>query len=136
GSTEDAIAAYDKSLSLKHDLAEAWFGLGKIFFERAQYSYALTAFDRTLEFKPDSIEAWTGRAGAALYSKRYDEVIFSFQRALTLDPDLTYATALGLMAKLYLCDWENLQADSDRLLSSTRRGKPDLFPFVLLAIQS
>ena len=55
------LAAYEKALVLKPDLAEAWLGRGNVFAELKRYDEASAAYDKALALKPDLAEAWLGR---------------------------------------------------------------------------
>ncbi len=55
------MAAYDKALSIKTDLAEAWHGRGDVFLNLKRYDEAMGAYDKALSIKTDFAEAWVGR---------------------------------------------------------------------------
>ncbi len=62
---DEALAAYDKALALKPDLAEAWLGRGNVFSTLKRYDEALAAYNAALAFKADL----EGAEGARLCSK-------------------------------------------------------------------
>ena len=62
---DEAFAAYDKALSFKPDLAEAWLGRGNVFFDYKRFAEAYAAFDKALSLKPDLVAV----EGARLYSR-------------------------------------------------------------------
>ena len=64
---DEALAAYDRALSIKPDLAEAWLGRGKVFADLRRYDEGFAAFDRALSLKPDLI----GVEGARLHCKMH-----------------------------------------------------------------
>ena len=67
---------------------------------------------------------------------RYDEALAAYDKAVGLKPELDYAPGARLFAKLSLCDWTNLQAETAQLLSMIREGMPASAPFNLLMVQS
>jgi protein O-GlcNAc transferase len=136
GDYDQAMMTFERALALKPDLHEAWLGRGNVFFDLKQYHDALVAFDRALELSPDFTQAWVGRAMTALYLMRYDQAFFSYNKALTLDPHVDYAEGLRLLAKLNLCDWTELEAETEGLLSRLREGRAVSAPLVLLSIPS
>jgi protein O-GlcNAc transferase len=132
---DDALEAFDRALDIKPGLAEGWLGRGEVLSVLKQYSDALIAYDRALELKPDFTAAWFRRGMVSLYLTRYDQAFLSFHKALTLDPDLHFVEGFRLLAKLYLCDWGELQAESAQLLSRLREGTTASTPFALLPIK-
>ena len=56
------MAAYDKALALKPDLAEAWLGRGNVFTDLSRYDEALVAYDKAHALKPDLAEAQCNEA--------------------------------------------------------------------------
>jgi predicted TPR repeat methyltransferase len=58
---DEALAAYDKALSLKPDLAEAWLGRANVFYNSERHEEALAAYDKAVSLKPDLAEAWHKR---------------------------------------------------------------------------
>ena len=129
-----ALTAYDKALALKPGLAEAWLGRGGVFTGLVQYDNALTAYDNALAINPTLAEAWLGRGVALTALRRYDAAFAAYDRALELKSGLDYAAGAYLFAKLSVCDWTDLQAETSQLLAKVREGLPASAPFSLLAI--
>ena len=134
GRFDDALEAFDRALDIKPDLPGAYFGRGSVLTSLKQYGDALTAYDRALELKPDFAQGWFNRAMAALYGMQYGQAFLSFHKALALEPDLDYAEGIRLLAKLYLCDWTELEAETAHLLARLREGKAVSVPFSLLPL--
>jgi predicted TPR repeat methyltransferase len=76
-----AVAAYERALAIKPDLAEAWLGRGNVLNLVGRYGEALSAYDKALAIEPDLTESWLGRAGALQELERRDEAIFAYQKA-------------------------------------------------------
>ncbi len=131
-----ALTAYDRALALKPDLAEVWLSRGRVFTETWHFDEAFDAYDQVLSLKPDLAGAWLGRGDILFEFKRYNDAFAAYDRALELDPDLEYAPGARLFAKLFVCDWTDLQAETTRLLSLVRERLPAITPFCLLAISS
>jgi predicted O-linked N-acetylglucosamine transferase (SPINDLY family) len=83
---EEALAAYDKALSLKPDLAEAWLGRGNACRVLCHHDDAVAAYERALSIKSDLAQAWLGRGDTLLDQSRYNEALACFDRALLLEP--------------------------------------------------
>jgi protein O-GlcNAc transferase len=133
---DEAFAAYDKAIALKPDLAEAWLGRGNVFCNLKRYDEAFAAYDKTLALKPDLADAWFGRGNAFNDLRRYDEAFAAYDKAFALKPDLNGAEGYRLHAKMYLCDWNNFDAECEHLNSSIRNGNVNTPPFAFLAIPS
>ncbi len=133
---DQAIAAYDKALAIKPDLEGAWLGRGNVLFERKRHDEAIAAYDRALAIKPDLEGAWLGRGNVLFERKHYDEAFASYDKAILLKPDLFGADASRLYVKMYLCDWNNYDAECEHLISSIRNGNVITPPFALLALPS
>ena len=133
---DDAFAAFDKALALKPDLAEAWLGRGNVFTNIGRHENALAAYDSALALKSDLAEAWAGRGNALLALKQYHKAFSAYDRALALKPDLKFIEGCRLHAKLHVCDWENVEPETSRLVSAVRAGKLACPPFVILSVTS
>ena len=131
-----ALAAYDRALALKPDLAEVSLSRGRVFTEIWHYDEALEAYDQGLALKPDLAGAWAGRGDILFEFKRHNDTFAAYDRAMELEPDLEYVRGARLFAKLFVCDWSDLQAETVRLLSMVRERMPAITPFSLLAISS
>jgi predicted O-linked N-acetylglucosamine transferase (SPINDLY family) len=129
---EDARTAFDRALLLRPDLAEAWVGIGNQCNDLDQLEDASEAFDRALALKPDLAEAWLGRGNVFSKFRRYDDAFVAFDKALRLDPSIKFAAGFRLLAKLHMCDWTDLVAETEQLLSAIRGDKPSSVPFALL----
>ncbi len=132
---DDALAAYNQALKLKPDSAQAWLGLGNLHASANCQDDALAAYDNAIALKPDLPEAWTARGHALISLRRYEDAFRDLDKALALKPDGAFIEGLRLHAKMYLCDWSNLDAERAHLESSIESGIPQL-PFVLLPASS
>jgi protein O-GlcNAc transferase len=131
-----ATGAFDRALALKSDLIEAWLGRGTVWTELKRYDEALAAFDTAVALSPDSAKGWLGRGRVFTECGRHEDALAAYGRALALDPHLNYVAGARLEAKLYLCDWTCLEAESARLLAEVRELKPACFPFTFLTLPS
>jgi tetratricopeptide (TPR) repeat protein len=64
---DDALAAYDKALSLKPHLAEAWLGRGTVLTDLNRYNDVFAAYDKAFSLQPDLSSA----EGSRLFAKMY-----------------------------------------------------------------
>jgi len=128
----DALAAYDKALSLRPSLAEAWLGRGNVLFDLFRHEEALAAYDRALALKPQSAEASAGRGHALAGLKRPEEAIIAYGEALARRGDLVGLQGDRVFARMQLCDWDGIEAETARVLQAVRAGEAVTSPFNLL----
>ena len=57
---EEALAAYDKALSIKPGSAGAWLGRGNVYLDLKPYDEAVAAYDKALSIERDLAEAHHG----------------------------------------------------------------------------
>jgi predicted O-linked N-acetylglucosamine transferase (SPINDLY family) len=99
-----------------------------------RFDEAVASFDQVLALRPDSAQTWSNRANALLEQKRYEEAIADYNQALALDPEGGSARGYRLLAKLWCCDWRNLDTDIAEVSSRLRAGARVIQPFGNLAI--
>jgi protein O-GlcNAc transferase len=133
---DEALAACDKASALKPDLLDAWLGRANIFFNCQRYGDAAAACERILELKPDFARAWFSYGSALLELQHCDRAFVAYDKATALGPETDYAEGQRLLAKLHMCDWSALEADTRLLLSQIREQKAASVPFVLLPLPS
>jgi predicted O-linked N-acetylglucosamine transferase (SPINDLY family) len=133
---DDAHAAFGNALALQPGLAEAWLGKANVFADRFQFDQALAAYDRALALRDTLVHAWLGRGSALSELKRLDEAYEAFDRAFALDPNIPTAEGQRLHAKMRICDWRDVEAESRQLIESVRAGKPNSTPFAFVSVST
>jgi tetratricopeptide (TPR) repeat protein len=88
----EALASYDRALSLRSDNAEPHNNRGNVLRGLKRFDEALASYDKALALKPDYAEALNNRGVTFQELKRLDEALVSIDAALALKPD--YAEAL------------------------------------------
>ena len=136
GDAQGALSAYDRALALDPNLAPACIGRGQGFFQLQQYDNALAAYDRALALNANFAEAWSGRAEVFVQRNDPDKALAAFDRALALKRDIRFAQGGRLLAKLFLSNWTNLQAELADLMAAVRAGNPAVAPFDFLMMSS
>jgi predicted O-linked N-acetylglucosamine transferase (SPINDLY family) len=130
---DHAIAAFDQALALDPDLASAWLGRGNVFHGQKRDDQAIASYEKALDLEPNLAEAWLGRGSVFVELRRYQEAVASLGKALALEPDLNGAEGARLHYKMHLCDWTDLSAERQHLVSSVKKGKANASPFSLIA---
>src|SRR5262249_580069 len=80
------LAAYEKALSIKADLAGAWLGRGNVYADLKRYDEAFAAYDRALSIESELAGVHHSRANILHVLARNDEALNSLNRAIELDP--------------------------------------------------
>ena len=114
---DEALAHYDRALSLNPDHAGAWSNKGVSLHELKRYDEALAHYDKALSLNPDYAEAWGNMGNTLKELKRYDEALAYYNKALSLKPD--YAEAWGNMGNTLkeLKRYDEALAHFDKALS-------------------
>jgi protein O-GlcNAc transferase len=129
-----ALAHCSTAIEIAPDYADAWSNRGGILFDLNRLDEALASYDRALAIKPDGAAAWFGRANALRFLARRDEAYAAFAKVYSLQPDFPYAEGERLHAKMYLCDWDGLEAECARLVAGVRQGARRSTPFTMLNV--
>jgi predicted O-linked N-acetylglucosamine transferase (SPINDLY family) len=87
GQTDQAIAHYERALSLHPDFAEAHNNLGLALAARGRIDQAIAHYERALSLHPDYAKAHNNLGLALAARGRIDQAIAHYERALSLNPD-------------------------------------------------
>lgn len=98
GHTDEALAGYEKVLTLKPELPEAWFGKALLLQTRGRNGEAEKCYREVLRIRPDYVNAFNN-LGNLLFSRGdIAGAEACYRRAVELQPD--YADALTNLGKL------------------------------------
>ena len=129
GRRPEALTCYESYLKTNPESAEAWHNHGIALSQMQRFPEAVASFDKVLALRPDSAQTWSNRGNALLEQKRYGEAIADYDRALALDPEYGSARGYRLLAKLWCCDWRDLERDIAEVSSRLRAGARVIQPF-------
>lgn len=93
GRIDDALASYDRVLTLRPNYAEALCDRGVTLHGAGRFEAALASYDRALALRPDHAAAHYNRAITLSALHRFEAAAVSYDRALALRPD--YPEALS-----------------------------------------
>ena len=130
----DALASFDRAIALDPGFAEAHANRGNALVNLRRAEEALASYQQAIAVKPDYAEAYRNRGNVFSGLKRYDEAFAAYDKVLALKPNLPGAEGHRLYAKMHLCDWTDLDAESAHLIASLRAGHANTQPFILLAV--
>ena len=136
GRHTEAISNFDRVIAGKPGFAPAHVSRAKALFALGRRDEALRGVETALGIDPNLGEAWLGRGHCLDALRRYDEAFAAYDTAVALDATLSYAAGARLYAKLHLCDWTKLAAETADVVAAIRADKPSITPFAFLAISS
>jgi tetratricopeptide (TPR) repeat protein len=84
---EEAIASFDKAVSINGDSLLAWYNKGLVLATLKKYEEALPTYEQAIRIDPDDANIWNAQGVALLELKKYKEAITSFDRALRINPE-------------------------------------------------
>jgi tetratricopeptide (TPR) repeat protein len=83
---DDAIALYNKLISLDPNWANPWNSIGWALQKQGKNDEAVTAFDKATKLKPTWAKPWNSKGWALYKIGKFDEALFSFDKAISLEP--------------------------------------------------
>ena len=96
--------------------AQAWFSVGYLHGEGADWKAEMDAYDKALELKPDIVEAYNNRGVAKKNLGRYEAALTDYDEAIRLKPDMVEAYNNRGVAKKNLGRYEAALTDYDEAI--------------------
>ena len=109
-----AILSFDRAVSLKPDLVDAYLMRGKSFVGNAQPDKALVDFTTVIEMRPFEATGWVERGAAYLDLNKFDLAIADASKAIAVNPNLAAAYNLRGSAIRKSGDPQKALADFNR----------------------
>jgi protein O-GlcNAc transferase len=111
-----AIECYDHALRRNPNSADTYFNRGLALKMLNQFNEAMESYNSAIKLKPDFVEVYVERGAVLVKLRQLDEAVASYEKALALKPDFEYLLGTLLYTKLKLCDWHDLQINTNELL--------------------
>jgi len=86
GNFEKAISDYKKALEIEPTHADAYWGLGNIYYLKGEYKKSISEYSTALKFKPDEPGIYYNRGLAYLKIGEIDKAISDWNSVLELNP--------------------------------------------------
>ena len=122
GDTAAALADFDRAIELDPGNARAHTNRGVALMDLHQSATAVAAFDRAIALKPDLADAHHNRGNALRDLRRFDEAIKNYDATLALQPQAKFLPGARLLAKLEICEWRDVAAETAALVAGVERG--------------
>tara|TARA_B110000977_G_scaffold100673_1_gene132115 strand:+ start:1 stop:1656 length:1656 start_codon:yes stop_codon:yes gene_type:complete len=87
GKLEEAIEAYNKSIAIKPDNAEAYYSMGNTLRQQGKLEEAIEAYNKALAIKPDYVEAHNNMGATLKDQGKLEEAIEAYNKALAIKSD-------------------------------------------------
>jgi protein O-GlcNAc transferase len=129
-----SIDYYDQALKLKPDYAEAWSTKGATLHDLNLYDKALAHYDKAIQLKPEYAEAWSNKGHTLHELKRYDEALAHYDKAVQLKPDIDFLLGSLIHTKMKVCDWNDFNSQTEKLLKKINAKEKASTPFTILAL--
>jgi protein O-GlcNAc transferase len=133
---DEALASCDVALALNSDNAEFHASRASILHRLKRDDEALGELSVAISQQPVNAAFQYNRANILFELKRFIEAFAAYDNAFRRDPQLDYVEGDRFFAKLMICDWTNLAAESDRLVAGVAAGRAVSRPFIFQAADS
>ena len=130
----DAIKHYDQALAINKELIECLVNKGAALNELKRYEEAITHYDKALSINPDYAEAYCNKGVTLIELKRYEEAITHCDKALSLKPDIDWLLGNLLYSRIQICEWSEIESDTQTLIINIQKNKRIISPFTALAL--
>ena len=87
GILEEALHAFDNSISLKPDYADAYYNKGYALYYLDKLDEAIEAYRISISLKPDNAEVYSNMGVALKNQGKFDEAILAYRKSISLKPD-------------------------------------------------
>src|SRR6266849_6214646 len=135
GRAGEAVELYRRLLELMPAHADAYNNIGTALMAEGRASEAQVAFEQALTHRSDFPEAFYNLGNARRELGDLAEAITAYRNALRLRPDYTDAFSQLVYHRTQACEWDNYQADQEKLVEMVRHGVR-VSPFYLLSTQA
>ncbi len=124
GNATAALQSFDTAIRFNPRFASPYINRGIVLGELGRLEEALASLDKAVELAPDNPNAHGNRSTILTELKRPTEAVVSLERALALNPSHPFLEGIRLHYKMYICDWNSIEAEIATLLARVERGEP------------
>ena len=132
GRAGEAVDLYRGLIELMPAYADAYNNMGTALLAERRADEALMAFEQALTHKSDFPEAFYNLGNARRELGNLSGAIAAYREALRLRPDYTDAFSQLMYHRAQACEWDDYEADQEKLVDMVRRGVR-VPPFYLLS---
>lgn len=123
--TDQAIAAYTRSIEINPGGNLSYSNRGEAYFERGDLDKALNDMNMAIKLKPEYSKAWSNRGAIRGVNKEYQLALTDLEKALSLDSRNISAYLNRLKVYYSMGDYEKASQDGTSYLQ-INPGNPDV----------
>jgi predicted O-linked N-acetylglucosamine transferase (SPINDLY family) len=125
----EAARMLQQVINIDPNYVQAYDKLGQVLFRLFLLEQALAAYTAGLKLAPDNADMLHNISLVLMLLGRRTEAMQSLQKAIASGPHKPESQCYLLTNKMYLCDWDNIEALSDALIKQVCDHKLPLDPF-------
>jgi predicted O-linked N-acetylglucosamine transferase (SPINDLY family) len=129
-----AVESYEKAITLNPNVGEFYYNLGNTLKSQNLLSAAIECYEKTISINPKSPQALYNLGNALVEIRDYQKANSCFAKAYEIQPNTDWLMGIKLHTKLFLCDWENLNAELSSIKFEITQLKPAADPFKTLVL--
>ena len=114
--------------------SHAWSNKGTILVGLTRWAEALTCYEKAISINSKNAIAWVNKALLLIDDKRLDDALTCFDKALAIEPGLPPHYGNRLHIKMSVCEWNNVESESEILFQKIRAGEIATPPFPVLGL--
>ncbi len=136
----EALAAFDRVVAAAPRFADAHYNRSLALISLGRTEAGLEALGHSLQIKPDNVVALQMRGEFLQTLGRHDEAAETFAAAAAAahrqgnEEKATDIFCRGFGARLYICDWQNHEADTARFTKIATSGTHPAIPLTFLSV--
>jgi predicted O-linked N-acetylglucosamine transferase (SPINDLY family) len=134
GDKSAALQSFDMALQVKPDYLEVLTNSGVLLRSMMRHKESLERFQRVLEIDPNHQTALANSGILLTEFKQNEQAIALFDRLLKINPGYDFGLGLLTYERLHICDWNDFDAMSKRILKGVRAGQRACKTLALMAI--
>jgi predicted O-linked N-acetylglucosamine transferase (SPINDLY family) len=132
---DEALRSYDQAIALRPRFPQSHVNRGNVLAMLHRPDDALESFRKAIALQPDFADAYSNAGNIYSTRRDYGAALGAYDRALALRPDDSETRSMRLLAKMYLCDWNNFDAECRLLLEAVAAAQP-VYPFSMLPVST
>lgn len=135
GQYAEAAKWFQKTVNLDPEHAEAYNNLGQALHKLCLFQAAIRAYEAAIKVDPEYGGVYHNLGLSLIMMGRRHEAVAPLEKAVACMPNATMTLSYMVTNKMYLCDWENIDALSQKIVDAVmeKRGYSDPFIFQSLS---
>lgn len=131
---EQAIKVFDQAMVFQPQFPAALSGRGVAQSSLRQDAQALASFDQAIALDSNYIHAWSNKAYVLSVMGQHAKAIESYKETLRINSEAEWVPGECLHAMMKVCDWHDLEALKNQVISGVESGKWVVPPLAMLSL--